>query len=170
VEEVEEWRTCAQCELYAVSNLGQVKRISKSHGSRGGVLKTWKSKRRYHYVSLSDQGVVKDYSVHDLVAAAFVGPKPEDMTVNHIDTDKDNNKASNLEYKTDGDNIRLGFAAGCYPRGSERWNGKLTDDQVREIRAARANGESMYKIAPRYGVTVNVIWAIGKGKTYKHVV
>lgn len=47
-------------------------------------------------------------SVHRLVAAAFVQRKDGANTVNHIDEDKQNNAASNLEWLTLSDNLNYG--------------------------------------------------------------
>ncbi|MCA3380188.1 MAG: hypothetical protein ING08_08085 [Roseomonas sp.] len=43
---------------------------------------------------------------------------------------------------------------------------KLTDDQVREIRANPISGPVLAK---HYGVTQKVIWAIRNRQTYQHV-
>jgi hypothetical protein len=44
--------------------------------------------------------------VHRLVTAAFIGPCPADMEVNHIDGDKSNNHTSNLEFCTASENLK----------------------------------------------------------------
>lgn len=42
----------------------------------------------------------KTYKVSSLVAEAFLGSRPEDCDVSHIDEDSLNNKFSNLIYET----------------------------------------------------------------------
>lgn len=61
-------------------------------------------------------------------------------------------------------------AKGRQPVGSQLHNSKLTDDQVREIRARyAAGGISQAKLAAEYGVTQHPIWAIVNRKQWKHV-
>ena len=45
-------------------------------------------------------GKRKQFLVHDLVALAFIGPKPAGMQTCHNNDDKRNNIASNLRYDT----------------------------------------------------------------------
>lgn len=47
---------------------------------------------------------------------------------------------------------------------------KLTDDQVRSIKAEHAQGISGYALSKKYGVDKSVIYQIIKGETYTHVV
>lgn len=66
--------------------------------------------KNYHAVSLSKNGKVKTFTIHRLVAEAFV-PNPENYeTVNHKDRNKDNNHYSNLEWCTNAFNKEHGSA------------------------------------------------------------
>jgi len=46
----------------------------------------------------------KTYKMHQLVAEAFLGPRPEGYVVYHIDEDAMNNKSDNLKYTTRAEN------------------------------------------------------------------
>jgi ribosome-binding protein aMBF1 (putative translation factor) len=46
---------------------------------------------------------------------------------------------------------------------------RLTDDQVRRIRRAKADGMPTKHLADRYGVAKGVIQAICEGRTYREV-
>ena len=87
---------------WEVSSLGRVKTLRGiiHHGSA--------SFNGYRQVKI--QG--KNYSVHRLVARAFLGPPPSasHTYVNHFDGDKANNAASNLEYVTPSENQRHAWA------------------------------------------------------------
>lgn len=88
--------------LYQVSNLGRVKSLGNG-GSKNSkfsserILKTCEIKG-YLRVTLSKDGKQKQYSVHRLVALAFL-PNPYNLPmVNHKDECKTNNACSNLEW------------------------------------------------------------------------
>jgi hypothetical protein len=59
---------------------------------------------RYPIVTLSKEGRIRYFTVHSLIALAFLGPRPEGGVVNHIDGNKLNNRPDNLEYCTPKEN------------------------------------------------------------------
>lgn len=89
--------------LYQVSNLGRIKSLNRVDGSNHRIYeKILKLKKRKNYlgVDLHQNGELRTYSVHRLVAQAFI-PNPENKPqVNHIDEDKENNQVDNLEWCT----------------------------------------------------------------------
>ena len=96
--------------LYQVSNLGRVKSMPREKGHRKSgeyIMKPVPVGVGYLKVSIS-LGVQnrKLVSVHVLVARAFV-PNPESLPqVNHLDTDKTNNRYDNLEWVTQSQNMK----------------------------------------------------------------
>jgi len=106
---------------------------------------------------LSVHGVKLGRRVHRLVAEAFLGPRPPDHEVNHIDGDKKNNRAENLEYTSPGGNKAHAVAYGLTRR-------KLSLVDVRAIRAARANGVSGKSLAAKYGVSQASICTVYRGR------
>lgn len=60
----------------------------------------------------------KTYRIHKLVAEAFMGPKPfKDAIVMHLDENVGNNKADNLAYGTQRQNLNApGFIRYCQSR------------------------------------------------------
>lgn len=99
--------------LYLVSNTGKIKSLCK--WKRAGcpdeyVLKPTISKNGYCQVTLYHGTTRKKFLVHRLVALLFV-PNPNGYDfVNHIDEDKQNNFASNLEWCTTAYNNSFGTA------------------------------------------------------------
>lgn len=91
--------------VYSVSNLGNVK-----NNTTNRILKGKLSKSGYLYVDLWVNGIVKQNSIHRLVAEYFVDNQNQYNEVNHIDENKLNNNASNLEWCTHLKNMRHGTA------------------------------------------------------------
>lgn len=104
----EEWRPVVGYEeSYEVSNFGEVRGVDRwvpsVHGERfkKGVIKSKKTdKDGYFRVYLSKSSKKKQFMVHRLVAEAFLDNLNNDPVVNHIDGDKQNNRADNLEWCT----------------------------------------------------------------------
>lgn len=94
-------------EGYLVSDLGRVRAKGKNNHAEQNVLiytgKTLTPTLRDGYPRVRVNG--KNYTVHRLVAAAFLGPCPEGMEVRHLDGNRLNNRADNLAYGTHRENI-----------------------------------------------------------------
>lgn len=88
---------------YIVSNLGHVFSLYRNKSVR-----IRKSLRGYGQVNLSKNGVLTTYRVHRLVATHFV-PNPNNYTeVNHINENKLDNRAENLEWCSRSYNVNYG--------------------------------------------------------------
>lgn len=124
-------------------------------------------RKRYLVVTLAKQ----TKGIHQLVALAFIGPRPAGMETCHNDGDPHNNHASNLRYDTHRANMLDAVQHGRHYRGGpHRAASKLTETQVAEIkRRIAAGGQSQGQIARTFGVDRANITAIVKGKTWKHV-
>lgn len=98
-EIIEEWKPVVGYEgIYEVSSLGRVKSLNYNHTKQEKILKQNKNKDGYLYVNIHKQGKGKNFTVHRLVANAFI-PNPNIYPcVNHKDEDKTNNCVSNLEW------------------------------------------------------------------------
>lgn len=92
-------------EEYQVSNFGKVRslgRYQKNHSKlqwREGSLKSFRADPQgYLMTDLYKDGKQTTQRVHRLVAEAFIENPNDEPTVNHIDGDRNNNAASNLEW------------------------------------------------------------------------
>jgi len=155
---------------YEVSSLGRVRRIGGGYGSMhhriiGGT--SGGTKRNYPVVSLSCNGKIKWAFRHKLVAEAFIGQCPDGMEVHHKDHNPRNSRADNLEYVTTTQNILHSVADGH--RGSNRWNARFTENDIREIRRLRNEGIEIKKIAEYYSVSKGAIQHIVLGHNWRHV-
>ena len=90
-------------DLYQVSNLGRVKRLNT-----GRILKGRKNTNGYLQVILCKNGKTKHYYIHRLVAQVFIPNQENKPQVNHIDENKENNHAENLEWVTSKENNNHG--------------------------------------------------------------
>jgi hypothetical protein len=102
-----------------------------------------------------------------LVLESWVGERPEGMWANHIDNNPGNNALENLKWQTALSVTQTG--ARNLPQGSNRYNAKLTELQVKQIRLKRRAGMSFPKLSAEYGLTKDSIWKLCSGRTWKHV-
>ena len=146
---------------YSVTEDGQV------IGMKGAPLRPDTIKGGYRRVRIG--GVHK--LVHVVIAETFIGPRPLGMQVNHKDGDKDNNAASNLEYVTPSANVRhsLDELKVKRTRGEGHGLHKLTESDVRDIRARRAAGEEIQSITASYPVNQSTIERVIYRQTWRHV-
>ena len=84
--------------LYQISDNGQLKHLCGRYVKKERILQPCKNTCGYLHTNLTKNGKQKDVRIHRLVAEAFV-PNPDGLReINHIDDDKTNNNASNLEW------------------------------------------------------------------------
>jgi hypothetical protein len=163
---IEIWRHIPGYEgIYKVSDQGRVKRCDKYPGR---VLKFGHNKQGRRQVALCRDGVAIKYQVHRLVLEAFVGPCPPGLECRHGDGDHLNNRPGNLCWGTHTENMRDKVKHGTQYRGKDAiTNAKLTEDQVRAIRAAHG---TQHSIAGLFGTTRVNVQAIRNGRSWQHVV
>ena len=89
----EQWRPIDDFPSYMISNKGRVQ-----NRKTGRILKDADDGGGYRFVRLCRDGKPRTAKVHRLVATAFVSRNENDREVNHIDGNKSNNRASNLEW------------------------------------------------------------------------
>ncbi|SER52388.1 MULTISPECIES: NUMOD4 domain-containing protein [Pseudomonas] len=169
----EVWKPISGFELfYEVSNLGRVRSLDRICQHKDGqttrragrVLKPG-LRAGYPFVQLCDNETKKQEHVHRLVAQAFC-VKPEGCNVvNHLDGDRQNNLASNLEWTTNQGNITHAYRTGLAiaRKGEEIAASKLRADQVRSIRLRLINGESCGSLAKEFGIAVMTVSDIRRG-------
>lgn len=119
---MEEWRDIPGYEgLYQASSHGRVRSVPHlKYGSnykrpsgyyymtKSRIIAPKKKYNGYLQVNLYKDGKPKTYSVHRLVLTTFIGHS--DLTINHINEDKTDNRLENLEYLTASENIRYSRA------------------------------------------------------------
>lgn len=127
---------------------------------------------RYSYldVQLRRDGKAHHRLVHRLVAIAFLGPPPADgMEAAHENGVSDDNRLSNLSWKTKKANQADRVRHGTHNRGERHGIARLTDRQAAEIIPRVDAGESRVAIAREYGVSRYVVGHIARGRSYRHL-
>lgn len=174
--DVEEWKDINNYEgLYQVSSFGCVRSLNreiiygnKSKGeyhNRKGQLLTPTLSGGYKTVSLSG----KTFTVHSLVGEHFLDKPYGDFVLNHKDYNKENNFYKNLEYVTQGDNIRHNYLAGNANIGIKQKDAKLNEKQILEIKKLLDTDISQNKIAKQFNISPTTITDIKKGRKWKHI-
>ena len=123
-------------------------------------------------VSLGGRKNKKAIKTHIAVASTFITGYKDGLVVNHKDGNKQNNDKDNLEWVTCKQNIIHANKHGLKNpiRGSEVYNSKIGENDVRDIRKRLKNKEKQCDIAKDYGVSKDVIYHIAHNQTYKNVV
>ena len=97
----EMWKPILGYDGYFVSNMGRVRHYVKTYDAYCLLTPQRNVLSGYYYVAIAN----KNLALHRLVAHSFVsGETSENNTVNHIDGDAGNNRASNLEWTSQSDN------------------------------------------------------------------
>lgn len=104
----EEWANIPNYPNYQASNLGRI-RNTKTHR----IIKSYINKSGYEVIKMSDKGETKGVQVGRLVCLAFhpipesySNIKAEHLDADHIDNNRQNNKADNLQWLSHKENIQ----------------------------------------------------------------
>lgn len=101
------WHALPSNPSYEISDTGLVRQKNRMVFNRGryynkpgSLVKIHRDPDGYCFVVLAHKGSNQKKFVHRLVAEAFIGPRPEDQTVDHINRVRDDNRVENLRYAT----------------------------------------------------------------------
>lgn len=144
----ENWKSIVGYEgTYEISDQGNVRRAVTGSVTCG-----------YSHVSLCKNGAKKNHRIHRLVAETFIGV-PENMTVNHKNGIKSDNRLENLEVLSIKDNIQHAITV----LGKRNYYGpkprKFSKTEARDIRIRANGGRSYNSLAKEYGASQ---WAISR--------
>jgi hypothetical protein len=121
---------------------------------------------RYLCVTLAQGSRREQHLVHDVVASAFIGPKPKGMETRHLNDNKYENTAANLAYGTRQENEADRQRNDKVPRGERSGVAKLTTAQVLEIRYSEKGPKAL---GIKFGVTAAHIHAVRTRRVWKHL-
>mgnify|MGYP003443476493 CR=1 FL=1 len=129
---------------------------------RGVPMRTHKCKHGYIRVSINGRSI----PVHQLVAKAFHG-HPAGCEVNHIDGNKENNAASNLEWITHAENMRHARETGLTASGSRNGGAKFHPKQIQRGSELVFQGMSIKDAAISVGISSSALSVAVRGKKWK---
>lgn len=164
--------------FYEVSNIGNVRSVVRcvNHYLGGKslkksvLLKKTINNRGYYSVILKKNSFSKCSMCHKLVLESFSTNDFNKPIVNHKNGIKTDNRLENLEWCTYSENTKHAFDNGMIYNKTkeERYNSKLTEDIVKEIRDNKLNHKNVY-YAKKYNVSKCLITNILKNKSWKNI-
>lgn len=147
---------------YLVSNYGRIKSFHRN--KKGRVIKpsVMNVGAGYEQVGLYKNGIQKKILLHRLIAETFIANPDNLPFVNHIDENKINNSAENLEWCTS-----------LYNNNHGTRNKRIAKTQSIPVSAKciRTGNELHFKSiseASRQGFNASSIWKVCNGKMNKH--
>lgn len=164
--------------LYQISNLGRIKSLPKIKGralTSEKILSPVIGNRGYKMIFLYKNGNKKRYSLHRLIAIAFIENKNNKPYINHKDGNKLNNSIENLEWCTCRENTMHALNIGLRkyiiaPKGENVKNATLKQeeaDYIRRVCIPRDKEFGINVLAKRFGVDRHTISNVLNNKTYK---
>ena len=167
----ENWRDITGFPGYQISDRGRLRSFMPSTrlptpSADGRILAGGKDKDGYRRAVLCSSAGRKSCRIADLVAAAFIGPKPPGMVLCHSNGDRVDNRVANLRYDTQRANLLDKHLHGTWQAGEKHPLAKLTEADVLAIRAST---ETYKALALRYNVTEGTISAVRTGRLWKHL-
>ena len=134
---MEIWQTIEGYDNYQISNYGNVKNITT-----GKLLKTRvNNSTGYVMVDIRNCGQRKTFSIHRLVAMAFIPNEDGFPQVNHKDENKQNNHVDNLEWCSSKYNVNYG-SHNERVKEAKKLNPHTYTDEERQRMSERVRGEN----------------------------
>lgn len=140
--------------LYWINELGEVK------NRFGKIKKTVKSLYcEYPSIMLEKNSKKKIFMVHRLVAIYFIPNPNNKLQVNHIDKNKSNYKADNLEWVTPKENMKHHYENGGIKRNNQTYKNKFGLEHNRSIRIKNNNViyEGISDASRKLGISTSTI-------------
>lgn len=172
------WKPIIDYPGYEASSTGRIRSVDRTvitiRGPwryRGKILRQTFNRRLGRFaISFGDQTTTM--YVHQLVCAAFHGPRPSPShDVAHYDGNCQNNRPDNLRWATRKENCADTARHGRThrPQGEVHPRAKLTEGDVRNIRRLRQAGETQVYLARAFAISRWQLRKIISGESWGHI-
>lgn len=163
----EDWRPVVGFDgRYDVSSLGRVRNVRTGHIKKS----CKKLTGEYRLMSLCPLGGrSRAYSLHRIVASAFLGPCPEGLQCAHLNGDPSDNRAANLAYVTAKQNNAHKHLHGTAQHGERHHAARLTNTVVLQLRQRARDGEDIIPLAKEFGFERSAVCDAIVGRTWRHL-
>ena len=145
--------------------------VISSDGRVQGPSGTWLKPspvKGYPSITYGPRANKRTLKIHVLVCLAFHGPKPSpDHEVCHKNGNRQDNRASNLRWGTQAENMADRDAHGRTARGVRHGRARLSEEDVRAIWSQPS--ATTIQLAAEYGIHRTVIGNIRSGKRWGHL-
>lgn len=174
--EEEVWKDYPLNNGYSISSHGKILSKARHIKYKGNVtkfrketlLKPYKDKLGYMFVTIPINGKLHCKRVHRLVAETFIENPENKPCVLHIDNNPSNNTVSNLRWGTQLENIHQAAVENRMKHGKEHSNFKFSNETILEIRNRYLIGDiSQKSLAKEYNASLCMISYFINGKARK---
>ena len=181
---MEVWKTIQGFENYEVSNLGNIKSLSRPRANgknssfltKEKILKPQLDKDGYCLINIVGNNKMKTLKIHRLVAIEFLENKEKKPQVNHKNGIKSDNRLENLEWCTQSENMKHSLNTGLkIPLNGENCKvSKLTEEQVIEILTKKRDSNNKKnwgakELCLKYNLKPTCVSEIASGRNWKHI-
>lgn len=162
--------------MYQVSNKGRIRgldriivqRDGKKQNIRGKIIAIGIKNNGYYMGQICSNGKMVNFTVHRLMALAFIPKVDGKDFVNHIDGNRANNDINNLEWVSRSENCRHGFERAIKENRKYNNQQRFTKEDIIKIRTMQKSKITMVQIAKEFNTKSGTIGDIVHRKIWDY--